>query len=65
MCAIPSSAALAVNGNVNKLMMIVRRNTGHLELLNIEQSIGFFRNFDREVETVISLQVRPTCHSWT
>lgn len=51
------AAALAVGGNVNKLMMLVRRTSGALELLDVEQSVAFFRRFDQEVATVTALQV--------
>jgi hypothetical protein len=46
-----------VGGNVSKLMMLVRRTSGALELLDVEQSVAFFRRFDQEVHTVAALQV--------
>lgn len=51
-------SALAVSGNTGRLMMLVRRVSGALELLTVEQSVAFFRRWEAELPTVLALQVR-------
>lgn len=55
-------SALAVGSNTGRLMMLVRRVTGAVELLTVEQSVEFFRRWDEEAHTVVALQVRGRSH---
>lgn len=41
-------------------MMLVRRVTGELQLLDTEQAAAFFRRWDEELPTVVALQVRAS-----
>jgi len=57
----PPLAALGSGGNVRKLMMLVRRTSGALELLDVEQSVEFFRRLEEELPTLVALQVCAWC----
>ena len=51
-------SALAVGGNTGRLMTLVRRASGAVQLLDVEQSVELFRRWDDEAPSIVALQVR-------